>query len=334
MPSERRDQAIDRLLRQTLESKGGAAATSACLDAETLAAWFDGTLPGAALEHAQAHAASCGRCRAIVSAMARADAGPLAGSEEPQRRSGLRWLAWAAPLTAAAAAVVLWVVVPTVRPPAPAPAVVRAPAPVEVQRQAQTDELKTESGTLQAANGGAAAPSAPPVAAAAPVTGALEAAPPPAAAARALAPQADLRRDRASALTAETVAGFAAAPIVVASPDASIRWRLAGSSVERSADGGATWNAALADAGQQLTAGSAPSSTICWVVGRAGTVLLSTDGRTFVRASFPEAVDLTAVEAADARIGIGDDGRRTRVRHERRRRDLGGQVRSAKPDTP
>ncbi len=288
---------MDRLLRQTLKASEGAA-TSACLDAETLAAWFDGGLKGAALEDAQAHAASCGRCRAIVSAMARgpAEAGPhKKGLEEP-RRFGLRWLAWAAPLSAAAAAVVLWIVVPTGGPPAP---------PVVDQVAAKSDAVAAPA----PAEAPAPAPAAPPAPAAAPAAaapspaavGALEAAPKVAAQAPAPAPRDELRRDRAAGLTAETVAGFAAVPIIVSSPDASIRWRLTGSAVERSDDEGATWTTALADAGEPLTAASAPSPTICWVVGRAGTVLVSTDGRTFVRKTFPEAADLTSVEAADAR---------------------------------
>jgi photosystem II stability/assembly factor-like uncharacterized protein len=43
---------------------------------------------------------------------------------------------------------------------------------------------------------------------------------------------------------------------------------------------------------------------VCWVVGRAGTVLLTTDGRRFQRLPFPETDDLAAVRAMDARTAI------------------------------
>jgi len=50
-----------------------------------------------------------------------------------------------------------------------------------------------------------------------------------------------------------------------------------------------------------LTAGAAPTTTVCWVVGRGGVVLLTTDGRTWRRVAFPEMTDLSAVRATDAR---------------------------------
>jgi photosystem II stability/assembly factor-like uncharacterized protein len=39
---------------------------------------------------------------------------------------------------------------------------------------------------------------------------------------------------------------------------------------------------------------------VCWLVGRAGTVLLSTDGATWQLRPFPEGADLVAVRATDA----------------------------------
>ena len=41
--------------------------------------------------------------------------------------------------------------------------------------------------------------------------------------------------------------------------------------------------------------------SVCWLVGRGGVVLLSTDGRNWRRVAFPEATDLSAVQATDAR---------------------------------
>jgi photosystem II stability/assembly factor-like uncharacterized protein len=48
-----------------------------------------------------------------------------------------------------------------------------------------------------------------------------------------------------------------------------------------------------------LTAGSSPSPSICWLVGPEGTVLITTDGRTWQRMNFPEAVDLVSIRATD-----------------------------------
>ena len=50
-----------------------------------------------------------------------------------------------------------------------------------------------------------------------------------------------------------------------------------------------------------LTAGVAPSSNVCWLVGRFGAITLTTDGRVWRRIKFPEPADLTSVTAADAR---------------------------------
>jgi photosystem II stability/assembly factor-like uncharacterized protein len=64
---------------------------------------------------------------------------------------------------------------------------------------------------------------------------------------------------------------------------------------------GAEWSAAPAGVTTALTAGAAPSMTVCWIVGRGGVVMLSTDGRTWKRIAFPETTDLSSVTAPDAR---------------------------------
>jgi hypothetical protein len=96
-------------------------------------------------------------------------------------------------------------------------------------------------------------------------------------------------------------AKVAGAGIEIVSPDARTRWRLAGPIVERSTDGGSTWNTVFTLAGAELTAGAAPSDSACWVVGRRGVVLRSTDGRTFSLVTSPAMADLSAVTATDAR---------------------------------
>ena len=102
--SRERDQAVERLLRQSSQTRRNAGVTDSCLDAETLAAWADGGLSGAELALAQTHVADCARCQTMIGTLARINSGvPLAKPEHASRR----WLAWLVPLTAAAAAVAL-----------------------------------------------------------------------------------------------------------------------------------------------------------------------------------------------------------------------------------
>ena len=113
---------------------------------------------------------------------------------------------------------------------------------------------------------------------------------------------------------------FAAAP-EIRSPQADYRWRIVPpSAVQRSVDGGVTWTIVTPVPAQGpvgglpamvLTAGSSPSRDVCWIVGRAGIVFLTTDGATWQRRPIPEAADLTAVRAIDARTAtvITADGR-------------------------
>ena len=87
---------------------------------------------------------------------------------------------------------------------------------------------------------------------------------------------------------------------VIVSPDSSVRWRIAGGSeVERTIDGGRTWEIQSTGVPATPTSGAAPSPTICWLVGPGGIVVLSTDGRTWRRVQFPEAIDLTSIRASD-----------------------------------
>ena len=91
----------------------------------------------------------------------------------------------------------------------------------------------------------------------------------------------------------------AAGTVIVSSSQAS-RWRIVpGGTVERSTDGGSTWQAQETGATVTLAGGASPAPSICWLVGPTGTVLLSTDGRSWQRIAFPEATDLISVRATD-----------------------------------
>jgi hypothetical protein len=90
------------------------------------------------------------------------------------------------------------------------------------------------------------------------------------------------------------------APLEITSPDRSVSWRIvAGTSVERSIDAGATWQPQSIGATVRLTAGAAPSGAICWLVGSGGVVLVTQDGQTWQRVRFPERIELTAIVATD-----------------------------------
>ncbi|MBI2835946.1 MAG: zf-HC2 domain-containing protein [Acidobacteria bacterium] len=100
---------------------------------------------------------------------------------------------------------------------------------------------------------------------------------------------------------------------IVSAPDGSTRWRLGpGGTIDRSVDGGRSWRAQASGSSADLLAGSAPTPTTCWVVGRVGAVLRTADGERWELRPFPERVDLVRIEARDAHTAtaIAGDGRR------------------------
>ena len=53
-----------------------------------------------------------------------------------------------------------------------------------------------------------------------------------------------------------------------------------------------------------LTAGAAPSDTVCWIVGRSGTIVRTIDGENWTKIASPTDADLTAVSADSAEHAI------------------------------
>jgi hypothetical protein len=149
------------------------------------------------------------------------------------------------------------------------------------------------------------APVAPP----APAEGARAAAPPPPAAAASEA--------FSTARGIGGAAANAAAPVIeVVSPDPMTRWRVVGAGqVERSTNGGARWERATLPESATVTGGSSPTPTVCWLIGRAGAIYVTTDGLRFVRAPFVDRLDFISIRATDGRRAtvVTIDGRTMRT---------------------
>ena len=265
-----RDQLLEEALKHELRATA-APATDACLDAETIAAWTEGGLDSGAMAMAEAHTSACERCQALLATVART--APVAAVAEPQTARLWRW--WLAPLAASATAVTLWMVVPQapyVAPPNPAVSAPAAESPVPVPPAARQE----------------AQPSAP-AAASAPV---------------AQADQFAAGKERANSTPPARVEDERRrdAPAAAVREQKAEAPKLADSVAEGRLASAAPAAAALrkdVSLEEQVTARATPSPNVVWRVGRAGLVQLATDGRTFTRLPFPEAVDLTAVTATD-----------------------------------
>jgi hypothetical protein len=338
-----RDRSIDQLLRQSRPP--AAATTVSCLEPETIAAWLDGTLSANDRTAAEAHAAACDRCQAIVAATMSSE--PPAVKETSLRTPFIRWVA---PLALATAALLAWMIVaPPSRqlPAAPvadtAPAIARFEAPAEpsVAAPAAREQPKVEANRRRLEPEGAEANAKERLR---DERAASVAAPPPA-----IAPSAPLtarqpselaqlekRADHDAKANADTAAGpkleatprkpeqamretAAIAPPVlsIASPDPAVRWRVTSPGrVERSVDGGVTWTPQ--DVGEAVTirAGRSVSTDVAWLVGNDGVVLVTSDGRTWQRRNIGEAVALVDVTPTDARTATvtAADGRRFTTR--------------------
>jgi hypothetical protein len=111
MASDSNEQ-IDRLLRRVFKTDPATAPVEDCPDAEVLGAWVDGRLTGAMQSAAISHLSTCSRCQSIVAELSRMEPTPATPA---WWRRGLR-VQWLVPATAAAAALVIWFVVPSAPP--------------------------------------------------------------------------------------------------------------------------------------------------------------------------------------------------------------------------
>jgi hypothetical protein len=324
MREDDRDRAVDRLLRDTLRAQTVNPAPEACVDGETLAAWTSGSLRADQARDVERHLSDCARCQALLATFVRSTL------DEPEAHP-FWWrgrLQWFVPLATAATAAAIWFAIPVASPPA-------RPAPDQAQQLERPEPAATDSLERPATQ-------APParLSKEEPPAQSLEApsgrvAPADVAdrvaeerqetfrspenrlesGTRSLGDQARVDREVAAVAQPRSATGLEATEIEIPGP--GVRWRIrAGPQVERSTSGGTTWEAVTVPPGPTaLTAGSAVSPAVCWLVGRGGAVFLTTDGMRFVRISFPEAVDLVAVSATDDRTATvtAADGRSWRT---------------------
>lgn len=188
--------------------------------------------------------------------------------------------------------------------------------PDRAAKQEAVDARANELGRRDAAREGEKKAAASSV-----IAGATAAAPPPSAPAAPPAPAAappsaeTAVRQRAPFEARSELLGAVAGGIV--SRDPAVRWRVAGPGiVERSSNAGASWDRLDTGSAAPIVAGSAPSATVCWVVGGSGAVLLTTDARTWRSLPAPTSDDLVAVDAvsersATVRTAAGDSFRTT-----------------------
>jgi hypothetical protein len=125
------------------------------------------------------------------------------------------------------------------------------------------------------------------------------------------------KRQREQAKLMESPYEFSTPRIVlVATQNRSVMWRIgAAGLIEHSADGGAIWQAQASNVEAELLAGSAPTEKICWVVGRAGTIVRTTDGEHWEKIAPPAPLDYVGVTASDAlrAVVLAEGGKRFRT---------------------
>jgi hypothetical protein len=271
---------FDRVLRAAARR---ARTVGVCPGPERLAGYLDNGLTSAERASVEAHAADCLRCQQHLSLL-----GALSVERPDPDAAALRpWLVrwgWLVPVATAVLVVAVWT-----RTPAPvdapaqfprrevAPAVVPAPDP-----PASAEATGAALGTAATSEADRkrrdlAAQVQPPVAVpAAPL--AVPALPPPAAASDQVGQLADSARAPAAAEGKE-----------------SERYRVGGGRIERSRDGGASWQEVYSDTSLTFTATACAPNGPCWFGTTAGVVLRSS-GDSFTRSRLPEPGAITAIE--------------------------------------
>jgi len=310
-----------------------------CPDAEVLAAFSEDSLSTPDRQEVELHLAACVSCQAHVAALIRTE-GIRPEVTRPATSWWLDWR-WLAPLaTTSVVLLAVWAVDPAsigdsgveMEKTAPAPldtdagnelresrdaasellearnAVRREQENIVARGRVPSHEAAAESDTARAREEVAApAPQARQVAG--------DPLPPPADTALADAPSRsapaerrldDLARLSSTASPLRNRASTQSAGFVITTSDETAAWRATGEGgLEHSSDRGVTWTRQLESTGSELTAGSAPSGSVCWLVGRNGTILRTTDGgASWNRIEAPLQSDIGGVTATDGQTVV------------------------------
>ena len=89
---------------------------------------------------------------------------------------------------------------------------------------------------------------------------------------------------------------------VVLAPKGKVRWRLLGAGkIERSFNSGNSWSAQNSGVDVELLAGSAPSESVCWIIGSGRTILKTSDGGAhWSKVAWANPGEITGIQAFDA----------------------------------
>ena len=313
-----------------------------CPDAEVLAAFSEDSLSATDRQEVELHLATCMSCQAHVAALIRTE-GIEPEVTQPTTSWWLDWR-WLAPLaTTSVVLLAVWAVDPASVGDSGVEMEKTAPAPLdsgagnelreasdagselrEVSDAVRQERASDDERTALVLSRDQASPTEADSAlvleeVAAPAlqtrqvagdpspapadTALADASPPAAAAERRLDNLARLSR---TASPLRNRASTQSAGFVITASDETATWRATGDGgLEHSSDRGVTWTPQLASTGSELTAGSAPSSSVCWLVGRAGTILRTIDGgASWNRIDAPLQSDIVGVTATDGQTVV------------------------------
>lgn len=250
------------------------------VDAELLAAWSEGSLPKDQAAQVEAHLADCSSCQEMLAVFARTEPPPAVPVPRVSGFSRTRWQwRWAIPIAAAATVAAIWVAIPedertaqlnpTVAPPLaePAPPSAAADAAVPPQERKPIQKPVTPRRDALSRLENRAEQEAP--------AGKVEQFEKSAAKEQ----DQDLKAEAAQAPASvalptarQTVLLRQAAEVV--SPDPLVRWRIVPTSrLERSTNGGKTWDAVTLPPSITPTGITAPGANTA--------IVMASDGRQF-----------------------------------------------------
>jgi hypothetical protein len=332
------DLVMDELLRRALSESR---ASTACVEADEVAAWVDGGLQPAEAAAVEAHVSSCARCQAMMATLVRTApvvSAPGIWARILPGRTG-RGVRWLVPVAGVAAALAVYV---ATRPEAPAPALESIDSRVAQSESSVADgrllagPASEPAEALPSREGLDKDASAPPASPAAPSGTTSPAAGPTTAEAvrdRLSAPAPDAVPPGSIPQVAAAPPAPAAPPVAAAAPAPRVearegtaarlgdvttvvgtgtnRWRITGGRVEYSNDDGTTWRQTSGVTRVVAGAAAAVPDAVCWMVGPEGAVFVTVDGSRFSRVASPAAIDLTRVVASDGQTAtvFATDGR-------------------------